>query len=192
LKYLSPKIRKFAFFGLNAFVVLASWSFVIQPFFSSVGEAIEKMHDTEFDLQRERQALMAQRGISTGAVVQAELEAFKYLQTGDTLAAATVNMQSNISKIAKESGMALESMTAESANAKSDLLEPLTVNVKLKGPESAFAKFLQAVETQSQPLHVKTLVARSQESGRAPNGAPIMSIDTELKITGFWAERKTK
>lgn len=188
---LSAPVRKLLAGGLLFATMFLGWIVLVAPIFAATGDAVERMHDARFELTRARAVVLERAKVSESAVLAEEQAVRQFLQEGNSLSDAIGFLQSNLDRLTRDSGLELDSMSAEPLVAKEPLAKAAVV-LKARGSESAVLKMLAAVESQPAVMVIDRLVASVNEQGHQDNVtvAPVLTI--ELHIAGYWARRDTK
>lgn len=172
----------------TGFVLLLFFLLVMAVFhalLSIAGDAIERLHDTEYELRQAR-ALVNDSG-----KLQAELRAMdevairRQLQTGDSALSAIGILQGNVNQLVRESGLQLDSMAAELPHIKGPMTE-LTIVLKANGSEAALIRLLAAIEKQDTLIVIQRLTVLAQDRMVAPNAPPAPGVGIEMRTSAYW------
>lgn len=183
---LSGRIRWGLAIGVLIIVVSMAWGVLVRPLMAAMDTAVEQLHDSRFELDRARAVLNQRNKVSEAMVEAEEGQVLQRLLTGDDAASASATLQGNIDRIARESGLQLESMSAEPIASRETLTE-LMVVLRARGPETALLAMLTALESNPTLMVVDRLTVVAQDQTQAPASKAVTSLVIEMRIGGYWA-----
>jgi len=183
---LSGRIRWWLAIGLLVIVVSMLWGGLVRPLMVAMDTTVEQLHDSRFELARARAVLNQRNKVSEAMVAQEEGQVLQRLLAGDAAASASATLQGNIDRIARESGLQLESMSAEPITSRKELTE-LIVVLRARGPETALLAMLTAMESQPTLMVIDRLTVVAQDQIQAPASKAVTNLVIEMRIGGYWA-----
>lgn len=187
---LSPPVRKLLAGGMLFAAVFLAWVALVVPLFAATQDSVERLHDARFELARARAAVLARGKVSEQAVLADEQAVRQILQEGSSLSEAVGFPQSSLDRLTRDSGLELESMSAEPLGT-TESLAKATVVLKARGSETALLKMLAAVESQPGVLVIDRLAASAHEQGQQDNATAAV-LTVELRIAGYWARHEAQ
>lgn len=186
MNHLSPRVRKLLAGSLLVTLLFSVWGLVLRPLLTVTGDAIESLHDAQFELDRARAAVKERKKLSERAIAMGEQAIRLRLQSGNSASGAIGNLQGNVSQLAKSSGLQLESMQAETFVIKQPLTK-LSVVLKAKGPEISLLRMLAALESQPELTVINRLTVIAQNPGQMNADRSSAGVVVEMRIDGYWA-----
>jgi len=190
MSYLSPRVRQVTALGILAFLVILAWSLICRPLYSATADAVEALRDANFDLQRAHRVVAERNAVSETAIAAQEMTLSQYLQPGNSFSNAIVSMQGAASQLVKDSGLTLESMSAEPAQMQGNLYK-LVVVMKVRGTEISVVKMLDAVSARTPLLAVDRVEISSPEATQPAATGASGDLVMEVRIVGYWADRQS-
>ena len=186
MNQLLPGVRKLLVSSVLFVLIFALWELVFHPLWTMSGTAIERLHDAEFELNRSLAAVNERNKLSENGIALEEQTIRQHLQVGDSASTAIGFLQTNVNRLAQDSGLQLESMSTEPIAGKEPLTK-LVVLLKSRGPEAALVKMLAAVESQPALMLIDHMTIVAQDLGQTLAGKPSIGVAVEMRITGYWA-----
>lgn len=182
---LAPWVRRLLAVSLLVTILLVVWTACLLPLRKWSANSVEAMNDARFGLERLERAVEVSKLASPERNAEIEQQIAPRLATGANEAEATTYVQSQIDRLIKEQGLALESMQAPAIR-KSGVLARMVFDVRASGPERKVISFLAAVESATPMLRIDRLLlkATSNQGPDTANGGDQIAIETS--ITAFW------
>lgn len=184
----SPRVRRLIALSIVVFLMSMIVSIALKPLWNAAISSIERLKDAQFELDRVRAIAKESSKFSESVVAAEEQSTRQYLQEGDSANGAIVSLQGSVSQLVKDSGLKLESMSAEPLRTK-DSVSRLSINLKLSGSESQLMKMLGAIEGMPSLVTVDKLVISAQDLGQTVSGAPTTGVSVDMRVVGYWAAR---
>lgn len=164
-----------------------AWAILFHPLIAMTVRAIEKLHDTQFELNRTR-AIVAESGKLRADLLKIEEDAIRQkLQIGDSPSSAIGTLQGTINQLARDSGLQLESMSSEAPVMASAKITNMIISLKANGSEAALVRMLGAIENHTTFMAIDRLTVVAQEITQQSNGKPVPGVSIEMRIVGYWA-----